>query len=345
MKTTWGFEKVCLLLPFFFMCLWYNADANIKRPVTAKKPAWGFEKVPRKKKKTAYMSGRYLYAPNGERVILRGINEMSVVTDPTGEKTLPEIAKTGANVVRLMWMRWGGGGAKLDTLLKNCIASKMLPMLELHDATGKWEMLDSCVLFWLRPDVTAVLKKYEKFLLLNIANECGDGTVTQAAFGEKYASVVKRMRAAGINVPLVIDAANWGRNEDYLLENAAQLLKADPLHNLIFSWHIWDSGIAENRIRSAIDRSIAQDICLLIGEFAPMEVKCKCCIPYKFIIGYAQQKNIGWLAWSWGPGNADCAQMDMTKTTAFETLFDWGLEIAITDSNSIKNTAVRPKIF
>jgi hypothetical protein len=41
--------------------------------------------------------------------------------------------------------------------------------------------------------------------------------------------------------------------------------------------------------------------------------------PYKFIIAYAQQKNIGWLAWSWGPGNADCAQMDMTKTTAFET--------------------------
>jgi aspartate 1-decarboxylase len=40
------------------------------------------------------------------------------------------------------------------------------------------------------------IKKYEKFLLLNIANECGDRTVTQAAFGEKYASVVKRMRAA-----------------------------------------------------------------------------------------------------------------------------------------------------
>jgi hypothetical protein len=30
------------------------------------------------------------------------------------------------------------------------ISSKMLPMLELHNATGKWEMLDSCVLFWLR---------------------------------------------------------------------------------------------------------------------------------------------------------------------------------------------------
>jgi hypothetical protein len=37
--------------------------------------------------------------------------------------------------------------------------------------------------------------------------------------------------------------------------------------------------------------------------------------------------------------------MDMTKTTAFDTLFDWGLEVAITDPNSIKNTAIRPKIF
>jgi mannan endo-1,4-beta-mannosidase len=120
--------------------------------------------------------------------------------------------------------------------------------------------------------------------------------------GEKYAAVVKQLRAAGINVPLVIDAANWGRNEAYLFENATQLLKADPLHNLIFSWHIWDSGIAESRIRSAIDRSIAQDICLLIGEFAPMEVQCKCCIPYKYILAYAQEKTLaGW------PGRGDQA--------------------------------------
>jgi hypothetical protein len=37
------------------------------------------------------------------------------------------------------------------------------------------------------------------------------------------------------------------------------------LHNLIFSWHIRDSGIAKSRIQSAIDRSIAQEICPLIG--------------------------------------------------------------------------------
>jgi mannan endo-1,4-beta-mannosidase len=298
-----------------------------------------------KKKKTFYVSGRFLYSPKGEKVVLRGVNNMNVVSDKTGEKSFPEIAKTGANVVRIMWMRWGGNGDKLDVLIGNCIKNKMIPIIELHDATGKWEMLDSCVLFWTRPDVNKVIQKYQKYLLLNIANEAGNGKVTVDEFGKKYAALIRQMRAAGIDIPLMIDAANWGRNEEYLLANAQYLLQQDPQHNLLFSWHIWDSGIAEGRIQSAIDRSIQLNIPLVIGEFAPMEVKCKCCIPYKYILQYSHQKDISWLAWSWGPGNSDCVEMDMTKTVSFDTLFDWGLEVATTDPYSIKNTSVRPKIF
>ncbi len=37
--------------------------------------------------------------------------------------------------------------------------------------------------------------------------------------------------------------------------------------------------------------------------------------------------------------------MDMTKTGAFNALFNWGLEVATTDPYSIKNTSKRPKIF
>ena len=296
-------------------------------------------------KNTFYVAGRFLYSPQGERVILRGVNNMNVVSDKTGEKSFPEIAKTGANVVRIMWMRFGGGGDKLDVIIGNCIKQKMIPIIELHDATGKWEMLDSTVNFWVRPDVRDVLVKYERYLLLNIANEAGTSAVTMQEFKSKYSAAIGKIRAAGINVPLMIDAANWGRNEAYLLENAVALLQNDPEHNLLFSWHIWDSGIAESRIEKAVERSVALNIPLEIGEFAPMEVKCKCCIPYKFIMQYCQQQSIGWLAWSWGPGNSDCTQMDMTKTVEFETLYDWGLEVAVTDPYSIKNTAVRPAIF
>ena len=294
---------------------------------------------------TCFVNGRFLYAPNGEKIILRGINKMNVVTDPTGEKSFPEIAKTGANSVRIMWMKWGGGGKKLDTILGNCVKNKMLPVIELHDATGQWDKLDECVNFWLQKDVVKTIKKYQKYLLLNIANEAGTDTVSQNNFLITYSRIVKKMRDGGIDVPLIIDAANWGRNESYLLTNGKALLAADPRHNLIFAWHIWDSGISESRISEGIDESIKLNINLLVAEFAPMEVKCKCCIPYKFIMRYCQQKQIGWLPWSWGVGNADCPAMDMTKTESFDSLFDWGLEVAVTDSFSIKNTSVRPDIF
>ncbi|TAH06860.1 MAG: mannan endo-1,4-beta-mannosidase [Sphingobacteriia bacterium] len=296
-------------------------------------------------RKTCYVNGRFLYAPNGEKIILRGINKMNVVTDPTGEKSFPEIAKTGANTVRIMWATWGGNGEKLDIIIGNCIKHQMIPIIELHDATGKWNKLDECVDFWLQKDVVTIIQKYQRHLLLNIANEAGTDTVSQHSFAATYGKIVRRMRGAGIHIPLMIDAANWGRNESYILTNSKELVAADPLHNLIFSWHIWDAGISETRIETAIQKSIQLNINLLIGEFAPIEVKCKCCIPYKFILQYCQQQQIGWLAWSWGVGNSDCAAMDMTKTESFESLFDWGLEVAVTDLYSIKNTSSRPFIF
>ena len=296
-------------------------------------------------KNTCYVNGRFLYAPNGAKIILRGINKMNVVTDPTGEKSFPEIAKTGANCVRIMWMKWGGGGKQLDRVIGNCIKNNMLPIIELHDATGQWNKLDECVDFWVQKEVVAVIKKYQKYLLLNVANEAGTDTVSQQNFAITYSRLIKKMRSAGIHIPLIIDAANWGRNESYLLTNGKTILAADPDHNVIFAWHIWDSGITENRISTAIDKSIQLNINLLIAEFAPMEVKCKCCIPYKFIMQYCQQKSMGWLAWSWGVGNSDCPAMDMTQTEKFDSLFDWGLEVAVTDKYSIKNTAVRPGIF
>ncbi|WP_123864503.1 cellulase family glycosylhydrolase [Chitinophaga barathri] len=289
-----------------------------------------------------YVTGRFLHAPDGEKIILRGVNKMNVVTDKTGERSFKEIAKTGANCVRIMWMKFGGGGQALDTVIGNAVRHGLLPVLELHDATGKWDKLPECLAFWLQPDVVKVIKKYERYLVINIANEAGDNTITMADFVQTYTAIVKKMRNAGIRVPLMIDAANWGRNEQYLLENGASLLKNDPGKNLLFSWHIWDSGISEERISRAIDQSIEKDIPLVIGEFAPMEVKCKCCIPYRFIMKYAHKQQIGWMAWSWGPGNSDCPGMDMTSTGVFDSLHGWGRETALDDPFSIKKTSVKP---
>ena len=97
---------------------------------------------------TMYVNGRYLYSAAGEKVILRGMNEMYVwSSDQTGAWSLGEIAKTGANSVRLVWTEAYGNKTQLATLIKNCVDNKMIAIPESHDATGEWPKLDVCINF------------------------------------------------------------------------------------------------------------------------------------------------------------------------------------------------------
>ncbi len=82
--------------------------------------------------------GRHIYSAAGERVILRGVNEMfSISKDPTGSWVMGEIAKTGANAVRIFTMT-NTPADQLDALITNAVANGMIPIPECHSATGKW---------------------------------------------------------------------------------------------------------------------------------------------------------------------------------------------------------------
>jgi mannan endo-1,4-beta-mannosidase len=96
-----------------------------------------------KHRTTFYTKGRYLYDRLGNKVILRGVNKMSVWDgdDPTGSIYLPEIRKTGANSVRIVWairkdLQPGTpdtNPAQLNTLIANAKNNHLIPMIELHD--------------------------------------------------------------------------------------------------------------------------------------------------------------------------------------------------------------------
>lgn len=266
---------------------------------------------------------------------------MTVINDISGLPSFREIEKTGANTVRIMWMTWRDAHLAEDAVA-NAIDLGMIPILELHDATGKWEELEDVVDYWLQDDMLDIIKKYEQNMIVNIANEAGDYEVTDEQYLKGYKTAVQRLRDAGIRTPLMIDAAGWGRDEEQLLRAAPELLEFDPHHNLIFSWHPWDPGDQEERITNAMERSIELDIPLIIGEFSHTTVGCEGNVPYRHIMAEAERLGIGWLAWSWGPGNSDCESMDMTTDATFESLKSWGLETAVTDPNSLKNTSARP---
>ena len=131
---------------------------------------------------TMYVDGRHLYSAAGEKVVLRGVNEMYVWSgNKNGSWSLPEIAKTGANCVRLVWGQ-GQSTSTLAALIENCVNNKMIAMPECHDATGDWSKLDQCINFWNDPKVISAVQRNKKWTLVNIANEAGNGNVSAYVF-------------------------------------------------------------------------------------------------------------------------------------------------------------------
>ncbi len=293
---------------------------------------------------------RFLYTAENEKVILKGFNGMIVYWDIHGDINFPEIEKTGANCCRIFWSL-GSPAPKpedLDLVLANCIKNKMIPIICLWDATGKWENLQKCADYWCAPEITPILKKYEKTLIVNIANEPGNKAMGNEIFTSTYARLVKQLRSSGIRTPLIIDADKWGRNADSVLDTGESLLEQDPEHNLIFSWHLWDpsnygSGtVAE--IERIITKAASKKICFIVGEFGPCEQTNNCAgtaINWEKLIELAFKNEIGYLPWVWRWTDAHSC-IDFNKAHYGDWVNSpWGESISVTNPYSIKNTAVR----
>ena len=299
---------------------------------------------------TFQVQGRFLYDRCGEKVLLRGVNEMVVWTaNKSGTPALGEIAKTGANVVRIVWTS-EGSAAELDTAIGNAVAAQLIPLVEHHGATGKLEDVPTVVSYWTQADVVQVLLKHQKYLLLNIANEAGDDKVTADAFESTYKSAVAAIRGQGVNVPLIIDAPSWGQDIDRLQASGPAVLSADPLHNLMFSVHMWWSDPDGARVKQELKQSADMGLPLLVGEFAQHAVYLCDQSPfaYSVLLDEAQALEVGWLVWSWGAvQNSDCKGMgpfDMTTDGTFGNWTGkWASDVAVDHPHSLKNSSVRPK--
>src|SRR4051812_17263697 len=118
-------------------------------------------------RETFFTDGRELFDLVGKKVILRGVNKMSVwdESDPTGDTYFAEIRKTQANSVRIVWaitkdLKPGGAQTDLDTLdalITNARKNQLIPMIELHDATGDWERLQQLIDFWVQSKVVNLI--------------------------------------------------------------------------------------------------------------------------------------------------------------------------------------------
>jgi len=311
-----------------FLLLFFVAAAVVVKPAVASS--------------TFKTSRTRLLDPCGQQMVVRGVNAgIAFPSDPTA-KSLSEISLTGANTVRLTF-RWRinkSNPQAVDVALQKAVENNMVAMPSIWDASGNWKQLSFAVDFWAQPEMVSVLRQYEDMLLLNIANEAGSSSVWHDDFRQQYSLAIKKLRKAGLHMPLVIDAADWGRDEAYIIQNARYLIRQDPDQNLLFSWHPWDENQPQERYKTAIDTINKKRIPLLIGEFSNVGAQGKGNIDYNYLMQYASENNIGWLWWWWSSG-LTANHHAMTTDGLYGNWANVGEDVALTNPYGISATSKR----
>lgn len=324
------------------------------------------------------VQGRFLYGTNGQQIILRGIN-LPLLDDWSfpGNDKLAELEQTGANAVRIQWYinyphkdRPSYSVADLDNFLSKFKTSRMIPILGLWDFTCESDpnLLNTTELtsWWTSEPVLTVLKKHQQYLIINLANElgiyrwAGDEDARQAAltaFKDAYKKAITKIRSAGLNMPIMIDAPDCGTSIHAFTNIGQELIDHDPQHNLLLSVHpYW----AEYDGMVEIQNTINANLPIVFGEFGNKQTSngdsCyfdldgtlenhapSTGFTYQNLLATLKINDIGWLAWGWGPDN--CASRQISEDGTFGNLTPYGQDIVNNVNYGLKNTAVKPSMF
>jgi len=289
-----------------------------------------------------------LYDRLGSDFVMRGINHPVAWFQNDALAWMDEIAKTDSNSVRIVWETTSGSPAILRAAIERAVELRMVPIVELHDETGSNDLNGPMRMAqYYVDDLSEVIKEFEPYLLVNIANEWGDYFSTAENWLQAYRQAITVLRGADINHTLVIDANDYGQRGATIVENGQELLDFDPQHNILFSTHMYQAYENPQVILEVLRGAQTARLPLIVGEFGfqhgerngqPIPV------PYETMIEEAARIGVGYLAWSW-TGNSDyVGYLDLSVNGGADQLTGWGDDI-INGPNGIRSTSLLASIF
>ncbi|NEQ65488.1 MAG: glycoside hydrolase family 5 protein [Symploca sp. SIO2D2] len=268
-----------------------------------------------------------IFDPNGVEFIPMGCNA-AVFWDGRGDcklRSLSEyIPNAGANTVRLVTLTppefneanawaWNASHRMHQEMVRRCVESGLVPMLEMHDATCRDPHFDAIAAYWKSPETVQLCKDYEEHLFINLANEHDFPTAED--WRDEYSKLIGDLRALGVRNPIVLDASGTcGQDPDVIKLYGREVLESDPERNVIFSVHMyirWRTEIPERvpdgwRFIHSVEQEIAwfreNAFPLIIGEFGwhePMDPGNSVGFRGDLVIETLEKHGYGWYFWSW----------------------------------------------
>lgn len=263
-----------------------------------------------------------LYDATGNEFIPMGANTAVFwQSEANGMKSFPHMKKAGANCARIvsvtnssenLWS-WQSNHLKQRACVKACVDNKIIPILEFHDVTcgdtydtpGAAKNLKKVVDYWCTANLVKLCKDYEKYLIVNVANEWGPAN---AGWRDGYKKAITALRAAGIKNTILIDAGGCGQNPTTLISYGQELLNFDSEHNILFAIHFYGVWMTKEKTKASWQYYIedylpqfkTKKLPVIVGEFgwtgAPDNFTL---YDPKKIISESNRLGIGWLFWSW----------------------------------------------
>lgn len=321
--------------------------------------------------------GNKIIDPCGNHFVPKGVN-YSLLDDwnfpsnlNNGKERSVEIIQSNANTVRIMWYVDYGNNARaayelyhLDSVISRFSRANMVSIIELHDFTHihtDTTLFNTKIVgFWTSPNVIALLDKHKSHVWLNIANEYGPAmypadlnyalnpnySAQVLVWAEHYKNVIKSIRNAGIEVPIVVDAPNYSLDMQATLTHGADFVNADPLKRLILSNHAyWNESV--NDLQNRVNQLSALNFPVIFGEVGNVDASCANIPNYTSLLEQCETNGLGWLAWTW---NRDiCADRNMTPNVTndpnsatdgkFTSLTPYGNEIVNNVNFGLANKA------
>ncbi len=260
------------------------------------------------------VEGTSLVDANGNKFVMRGVNYSWCWQKRHETTVIPAAARIGCNAIRIQL----GTGRKysrptrseLKKLITLCEENSLIAVFNIHDATGSDNIadLEEAARFWV--EMKDMLNEHTATTIVNIANEWYGSWGNSEAWAEGYRKAIGIIRDGGLLNTLIVDAAGWGQWPLSIFDAAETVAQADPLHNTLFSIHMYEvAGKNKTIIRDNIDKALATGYPLIIGEFASSHGGRA--VDWQTILDYTAETGVGYLVWSWTGNSGGVEDCDM----------------------------------
>lgn len=273
----------------------------------------------------------------GNEFVMRGVNLAYTWFKSSAYDQLEAIHKYGANAVRIVLNNGiknkADDAASVRKIADKCKEYGMVAILEVHDVTGSDKIDDLLKAAQYFVDMASSLKGTESYIMVNIANEWHNSS-SASVWRDGYVKAIPVLRNAGIRNCIMVDAGGYGQNAATIHTYGKDVLASDVDNNILFSIHMYGGAGNTNKIIPNIDGVINQDLAVCVGEFGWYHSDGD--VDEAKILSYCNQKNVGWLAWSWYGNGSPVQYLDVVKDASKNPVLASYNNITINNYNNTK---------